>query len=147
MHELFISYCRHDSDAANALADTLSKAGLSVWLDRKAIQEGAAFDTQIEEAIAQTRVVIVIWSEHSIKSHWVRAEAAYALGNTSCCPSRLINPSRLCSSCRFKRSTSATGIAPATTMHFSNSPVRWRSDWRPPRPTSSPAPCHTRWRR
>ena len=40
MHELFISYCRHDSDAANALADTLSKAGLSVWLDRKAIQEG-----------------------------------------------------------------------------------------------------------
>jgi TIR domain len=45
MHELFISYCRHDSDAANALADTLSKAGLSVWLDRKAIQEGDAFDT------------------------------------------------------------------------------------------------------
>ena len=79
MHELFISYCRHDLDAANALADTLSKAGLSVWLDRKAIQEGAAFDTQIEEAIAQTSVVIVIWSEHSVKSHWVRAEAAYAL--------------------------------------------------------------------
>jgi hypothetical protein len=43
-------------------------------------QEGDAFDTQIEEAIAQTRVVIVIWSEHSVKSHWVRAEAAYALG-------------------------------------------------------------------
>lgn len=37
MHELFISYCRHNSDAANALADTLSKAGLSVWLDRKGI--------------------------------------------------------------------------------------------------------------
>jgi len=86
MHELFISYCRHDSDAANALADTLSKAGLSVWLDRKAIQEGDAFDTQIEEAIAQTRVVIVIWSEHSVKSHWVRAEAAYALGKRKLLP-------------------------------------------------------------
>jgi hypothetical protein len=86
MHELFISYCRHDSDAANALADTLSNAGLSVWLDRKAIQEGAAFDTQIEEAIAQTRVVIVIWSEHSVKSHWVRAEAAYALGKHKLLP-------------------------------------------------------------
>jgi TIR domain len=86
MHELFISYCRHDSDAANALADTLSKAGLSVWLDRDAIQEGAAFDTQIEEAIAQTRVVIVIWSEHSVKSHWVRAEAAYALGKHKLLP-------------------------------------------------------------
>src|SRR5437868_6332547 len=86
MHELFISYCRHDSDAANALADTLSKAGLSVWLDRDAIQEGAAFDTQIEEAIAQTRVVVVIWSEHSVKSHWVRAEAAYALGKHKLLP-------------------------------------------------------------
>jgi hypothetical protein len=86
MHELFISYCRHDSDAANALADTLSKAGLSVWLDRKGIQEGAAFDTQIEEAIAQTSVVIVIWSEHSVKSHWVRAEAAYALGKRKLLP-------------------------------------------------------------
>jgi hypothetical protein len=86
MHELFISYCRHDSDAANALADTLSKAGLSVWLDRKGIQEGAAFDTQIEEAIAQTSVVIVIWSEHSVKSHWVRSEAAYALGKRKLLP-------------------------------------------------------------
>src|SRR5262249_26074927 len=81
-----ISYCRHDSDAADALADTLSKAGLSVWLDRKGIQEGAAFDTQTEEAIAQTSVVIVIWSEHSVKSHWVRAEAAYALGKRKLLP-------------------------------------------------------------
>ena len=86
MHEIFISYSRHDSDAANALADTLCKAGLSVWLDREAIQEGDAFDTQIEEAIAQTRVVIVIWSEHSVKSHWVRAEAAYALGKHKLLP-------------------------------------------------------------
>ena len=86
MHELFISYCRHDLAAANALADTFSKAGLSVWMDRKGVQEGAAFDTQIEEAIAQTRVVIVIWSEHSVKSHWVRAEAAYALGKRKLLP-------------------------------------------------------------
>jgi len=86
MHEIFISYSRHDSDAANALADTLSQAGLSVWLDRNAIQEGDAFDTQIEEAIAQTSVVVVIWSAHSVKSHWVRAEAAYALGKRKLLP-------------------------------------------------------------
>jgi len=41
---------------------------------------------QIEEAIAQTCVVIVIWSEHSVKSHWVRAEAAYALGKHKLLP-------------------------------------------------------------
>jgi hypothetical protein len=86
MHEVFLSYSRHDSTAANALADTLSAAGLSVWLDRNAIQEGDAFDTQIEEAIAQTRVVIVIWSRNSVKSHWVRAEAAYALNKQKLLP-------------------------------------------------------------
>jgi len=31
-------------------------------------------------------VVIVIWSEHSVKSHWVRAEAAYALGKHKLLP-------------------------------------------------------------
>src|SRR5258707_9125671 len=89
MHELFISYCRHDLDAANALADTLSKAGLSVWLDRKGVQAGDAFDTKFEEAIAQTRVVIVIWSEHSVKSHGVCGEAAYALGKHKLLPTSI----------------------------------------------------------
>jgi hypothetical protein len=86
MYQVFISYSRYDSDAANALADTLSEAGVSAWIDRNAIQEGDAFDTQIEEAIAQTAVVIVIWSKHSVKSHWVRAEAAYALGKHKLLP-------------------------------------------------------------
>ncbi len=86
MHEIFISYSRHDSETANALADTLTGTGLSVWLDRNAIQEGDAFDTQIEAAIAETRVVIVIWSKESVKSHWVRAEAAYALGKHKLLP-------------------------------------------------------------
>jgi len=128
MHELFISYCRHDSDAANALADMLSKAGLSVWLDRKGIQEGAAFDTQIERPISQTRVVIVIWSEHSVKSHWVRAEAAY-------CARQAQAVADLDRSIRAASAVHADsndrlplpGIAPATTMHFNNSPVRWRA--------------------
>ena len=86
MHEVFISYSRQDSEVANALADTLSTAGVSVWLDRQAIREGDAFDTQIEDAIAQTSVVIAIWSAHSVKSHWVRAEAAYALGKYKLLP-------------------------------------------------------------
>src|SRR5689334_9845247 len=86
MHEIFISYSRHDSTTANALADTLTKTGYSVWLDRDAIREGDAFDTQIEDAIAQTRVVIVIWSQKSVRSHWVRAEAAYALGKQKLLP-------------------------------------------------------------
>ncbi|HEV2718305.1 MAG TPA: toll/interleukin-1 receptor domain-containing protein, partial [Terriglobales bacterium] len=79
MHEIFISYSRRDISTVRALTTALSQKGLTVWVDRSDIQEGDAYDTQIEEAIAQTSVVIVLWSENSIRSHWVRAEAAYAL--------------------------------------------------------------------
>ena len=126
----------------------VGRARENIWPDRKAIQEGAAFDTQIEEAIAQTRVVIVIWSEHSVKSHFVRAEAAYALGKRKLLPISIDQSEPPCSSCRFKRSTSATGMARAPIMHFSNSPLRWRSDWKLPplQATPSPAPCRISWR-
>ncbi len=86
MHEIFLSYSRRDSSTVQALAAALSQKGLSVWLDRSGIQEGDAYDTQIEDAIAQTRVVIVLWSKHSIRSNWVRAEAAYALGKHKLLP-------------------------------------------------------------
>ena len=45
-----------------ALAAALEEKGVSVWIDRSGVEEGDAYDTQIEEAIAQTRVVIVVWS-------------------------------------------------------------------------------------
>jgi TIR domain len=86
MHEIFISYSRRDISTVRALTTALSQKGVSVWVDRSDIQEGDAYDTQIEEAIAQTRLVIVLWSEHSIKSHWVRAEAAYALSKHKLLP-------------------------------------------------------------
>ena len=80
MKEIFLSYSRLDSSTVQALAAALEEKGVSVWIDRSGIEEGDAYDTQIEDAIARTRVVIVVWSQHSVRSHWVRAEAAYALG-------------------------------------------------------------------
>jgi TIR domain len=86
MHEIFLSYSQRDSSTVQALATALSGQGLSVWIDRTGIQEGDAYDTQIEDAIAQTRVVIVLWSKNSVRSQWVRAEAAYALGKHKLLP-------------------------------------------------------------
>jgi hypothetical protein len=86
MHEIFLSYSRRDSSTVQALATALAARGLSVWVDRSGIEEGDAYDTQIENAIAQTRVVIVLWSKNSVKSQWVRAEAAYALGKRKLLP-------------------------------------------------------------
>jgi hypothetical protein len=86
VHEIFISYSRRDIATVQTLTTALSQQGVTVWVDKSDIQEGDAYDTQIEEAIAQTNVVIVLWSEHSVKSHWVRAEAAYALAKHKLLP-------------------------------------------------------------
>jgi hypothetical protein len=86
MHEIFLSYSRRDSATVQALASALGEKGFSVWVDRSGIEEGDAYDTQIEDAIAQTRVVIVLWSKNSVRSQWVRAEAAYALGKHKLLP-------------------------------------------------------------
>jgi hypothetical protein len=86
MKEIFLSYSRLDSSTVQALAAALQEKGLSVWIDRSGIEEGDAYDTQIEDAIAETRVVIVVWSKHSVRSHWVRAEAAYALNKHKLVP-------------------------------------------------------------
>jgi hypothetical protein len=86
MKEIFLSYSRLDSSTVQALAGGLEEKGVSVWIDRSGIEEGDAYDTQIEDAIAQTRVVIVVWSQHSVRSHWVRAEAAYALSKHKLVP-------------------------------------------------------------
>jgi len=86
MKAIFLSYSRRDSSTVQTLTAALAEKGLSVWIDRSSIEEGDAYDTQIEDAIAQTRVVIVVWSQHSVKSHWVRAEAAYALSKHKLLP-------------------------------------------------------------
>src|SRR5215469_939412 len=109
MHEIFISYSRRDLSTVRALTTALSQKGLTVWVDRSDIQEGDAYDTQIEEAIAQTSVVIVLWSENSIRSHWVRAGGPSAWANHKLLPIRSIIVSRRFSSCKSRRSTSAAG--------------------------------------
>ena len=53
--------------------------GWSVWTDKSAITEGRPYDEQTENAIGEATVTLVVWSQTSVKSRWVRAEAAYAL--------------------------------------------------------------------
>ena len=77
MADLFISYARSDRPRAEQLAHALERAGWSVWWDRE-IPPGRSFDEVIEEALALARCVIVLWSEASVRSEWVKTEAAEA---------------------------------------------------------------------
>lgn len=77
MADIFISYASSDRDRARLLAGALEQHGWSVWWDR-VIPPGRAFDEVIEEALNAARCVVVLWSHASVKSDWVKTEAAEA---------------------------------------------------------------------
>lgn len=74
MTDIFISYASEDRSRAETLAKTLEALGWSVWWDRT-IPPGKAFDQVIQEAIESARCVVVLWSNRSIRSDWVKEEA------------------------------------------------------------------------
>lgn len=75
MSDIFISYAKEDRQFAETLAQSLGEEGFDVWWDHD-IPTGSTFDAVIEKAIKDANCVIVLWSENSINSEWVRIEAA-----------------------------------------------------------------------
>lgn len=75
MASVFLSYDREDAEKARLIAAALEKAGHSVWWDLH-VRGGAQFSKVIEEALKAADAVVVLWSERSVDSAWVRDEAA-----------------------------------------------------------------------
>jgi hypothetical protein len=75
--DVFISDANADRDRAERLASALGALGWSVWWDRRIIT-GQAFDQAIERELETAKSVVVLWSNHSIASEWVKNEAAVA---------------------------------------------------------------------
>lgn len=73
--DIFVSYASADREHAARLAGTLTRAGYEVWWDRT-IPPGRVFDEVIQEAIVAARCMLVLWSRESVKSNWVKTEAA-----------------------------------------------------------------------
>ena len=78
MADLFISYASQDRTYVSLLVEELQSQGWTVWWDRD-IDVGSSFDKRIEDAIDNALCIVVVWSEHSVNSDWVRAEAAEGL--------------------------------------------------------------------
>jgi hypothetical protein len=85
---IFISYAHEDRSRAEQFAARFSASGWLVWWDRQ-ISGGSHFDKATEEAIAAAKVVVVLWSRASVASHWVRAEAAWALAKDKLLPVKI----------------------------------------------------------
>jgi adenylate cyclase len=72
---IFLSYAREDVDSAKRLAEAVGHAGHDVWWDRH-IQGGSRFTAEIDRALKDAEVVIVMWTDASVESAWVQDEAA-----------------------------------------------------------------------
>jgi hypothetical protein len=75
MASLFLSYSREDASQVGPLATALEEEGHKVWWDRH-ITGGQEFADAIECALESADVIIACWTEKSIRSGWVRDEAA-----------------------------------------------------------------------
>ena len=75
MGRIFLSYAREDRAFAERLARVLEQAGYEVWWDRH-IDGGEEFAAEIEAELDKANAVVVLWSKNSVKSRWVRDEAA-----------------------------------------------------------------------
>jgi tetratricopeptide (TPR) repeat protein len=74
MATVFLSYDHEDSERAAPIAAAIEANGHSVWWDRH-IHGGAEYNSEIENAVERSDAVVVLWSDKSVRSPWVRDEA------------------------------------------------------------------------
>lgn len=70
----FISFSTKDGDFAQILHDDLTKRGVKCWFSPHDIRGGETLHDQIHNAIHLMDKLLLILSEHSIQSPWVKTE-------------------------------------------------------------------------
>jgi formylglycine-generating enzyme required for sulfatase activity len=90
MSDIFISYKREEQAVARKLANALESEGWSVWWDPK-LRAGEHFDDVIEKALNEAKCVIVMWSNLSVNSEYIKAEATEALEQKKLVPVKIEN--------------------------------------------------------
>lgn len=73
---VFFSYSRADQARALPIIRALEDAGYCVWWDG-VLEGGVRYIESTEEALKSARAVVVLWSNTSVKSHWVQDEAMH----------------------------------------------------------------------
>ncbi len=76
---VFLSHSWADKPTARLLATRLADRGIRVWLDEDEIKIGDSLIEKIREAIDVVEYVVVLLSETSVRSEWVRREVDVAM--------------------------------------------------------------------
>lgn len=80
MADIFISYKREDQEEKGRvapIAEALRAEGYDVFYDVQ-VPPGSSWEAYLQSKIDEARVVLVLWSQHSVASDWVKEEAEMA---------------------------------------------------------------------
>jgi len=77
MADIFISYASEDRNRVRPLAEALQERGFKVWWDRS-LAAGQDYTAIIEKELKDAKAVIVVWTQSSANSTFVRDEAGRA---------------------------------------------------------------------
>ena len=76
--DAFISHASKDTPMAVQIEEALEDDGLQVWLDHSEIRLGALLRRELQTAIKNSHILILLWSKAAAKSRWVAAEVLTA---------------------------------------------------------------------
>ena len=85
MSDIFISYAREDLERTKQLAAVLDNIGWKVFIDRR-IPAGKTWADYIGKELENSKCVIVVWSQASLASRFVKLEANNALNKGKLIP-------------------------------------------------------------
>jgi hypothetical protein len=85
---IFISYKREEFAYASALRKRLETSGYVVWWDQ-ALQTGGEWAAELDQQLADSSCVIVLWSRRAAASPWMRHEASTAIGRAKYLPAKI----------------------------------------------------------
>lgn len=76
---IFVSYSHSDKDFAHRLATRLVADKANVWVDEWELHVGDSITRKIEDALEDASALIVVLSQASVESEWVRRELSAGL--------------------------------------------------------------------
>lgn len=78
MSDVFISHSSKDSEVAEKVCDYLEERGLDCWMAPRNIVPGSNWAASISNAVTDTKVFLIIYSENSASSEQVEREISLA---------------------------------------------------------------------
>jgi hypothetical protein len=78
MADIFLSYSSEDRERVRPIVSALQAFKYTVFWDPH-VKPGERWTTVIEAELKKARCVVVVWSQRSVSSHWVKEEAHHGL--------------------------------------------------------------------